>query len=204
MTGVLTNKWNWSSQAPMAGDQFSVTCLPKFWFRQFAELWPLTLTCAIRQLLVTQKLSYSRKRYLALHSTTPILSLWCPDNLGGSVTCDLRNDKLGSPIIHVRIIQVISVVPSPPYPISGHNYIGYLKGIYMDLWEVCETPARDLRAMFTIVYGCEHCLRNTCEPLACDLRVRPASTCVHLRAGVTSCEQPMKTLGSIFPQRRYF
>ena len=62
MTGVLTNKWNWSSQAPMAGDQFSMTCLPKFWFRQFAKLWPLTLTCAIRQLLVTQKLSYNRKR----------------------------------------------------------------------------------------------------------------------------------------------
>ena len=28
------------AQAPMAEDQFGVTRLPKFWFRQFAELWP--------------------------------------------------------------------------------------------------------------------------------------------------------------------
>ena len=25
-----------------------------------------------------------------------------------------------------------------------YKYIGYLKGIYMDLQEICETPARDL------------------------------------------------------------
>jgi hypothetical protein len=29
------------AQAPVAEDQFGVTRLPKFWFRQFAELWPL-------------------------------------------------------------------------------------------------------------------------------------------------------------------
>jgi hypothetical protein len=61
------------------------------------------------------------------------------------------------------------------------------------LREICETPARDLRAMFIVVYSCEH-LRTTCESLARDLRVRLASTCVHVRAGVTSCEQPLETL----------
>jgi len=60
MTGVLTNKRNWSSQAPMAGDQFGVSrsdTPPEIWFQQFVDLWPLTLTCAIKQLLVTRKLA---------------------------------------------------------------------------------------------------------------------------------------------------
>jgi hypothetical protein len=108
--------------------------------------------------------------------------------------CDFGNNKLGNPIIHVRIVTTYTsnwCLPSTIHYISGQKYIIYLVGIYLDLREICETPARDLRitlrAMFTVVYGCEH-LRNTCEPLACDLRVRLASTCVHLRAGVTSCE----------------
>ena len=71
MTGVLTNKRNWSSQVHMAGDQFGMTCLQKFWFWQFAKLWLLTLTCAIKQFLATQNLPcIVQVRYLALHSTT--------------------------------------------------------------------------------------------------------------------------------------
>ena len=47
---------------------------PEIWFQQFVDLWPLTLTCAIKQLLVTRKLACNMQdRYLALHSTMPIL-----------------------------------------------------------------------------------------------------------------------------------
>jgi len=52
--------------------------------------------------------------------------------------------------------------------------------------------------MFTVASTCEH-LRVTCESLACDLRVILASTCEylratcgHVRAGVTSCREPLE------------
>ena len=64
------------------------------------------------------------------------------------------------------------------------------------MW-TCERFARHLREtcepLASNIYSCEH-LRVICESLACDLRVRLASTCEHLRAIVTSCEPPQKTL----------
>jgi len=114
--------------------------------------------------------------------------------------------KWGSPIIYVRVVLHIQV-PPPPHPITGHKYIRYPRGIYMDLWDICETPASDLRGT------CEQCLllfmvASTCATLASHLRM--------------TCEYDLRVLGCIcvlvsqvanylwkhsgvnIPQRKYF
>jgi len=74
----------------MAEDQFGVTHLPKFWFRQFAELWPLGTQKIgmqqVREIFGTTVKSVNNCRYNCRYDELI---------MEGSVICDFGNNKLG-------------------------------------------------------------------------------------------------------------
>ncbi len=170
MTGVLTNKRNWSEQAPTINSAWQAC--RNF---GFGNLPNSGRSCAIKQFLVAWILACNMQErccstwYLThtYHYHDLTIRIW---ETPWRVTSEMTNWA------HVRIvlyIQLISVLLSPLHPLSGQYTIYSETHIYRlarDLRDTCERLASNLRGT------CEQCLllftvASTCAPLASHLRV---------------------------------